>query len=153
MINLCINIYIFVDGRQPKQSGQPKLRKPGKILSKIFSRAQTIPKKAASKIRYNISNIQGGYNENYQKQPRNQVKFWFLPLQNYYKSPDQMDPYAAQMLIYRAEMYILMKYPYLIELNINNAEISKTVNDKSFFYVIKSFSEEDVHKVKHYIYF
>jgi hypothetical protein len=58
-----------------------------------------------------------------------------------------MDPYSAQMLIYRAEMYILMRYPYLIDLNINNSELSKTVDDKSFFFVIKSFSEEDVHKV------
>ena len=57
-----------------------------------------------------------------------------------------MDPYTAQMLIYRAEMYILMKYPYLIDLNKNNADLYKTVSDKSIFYVIKSFSEEDVHK-------
>ena len=59
-----------------------------------------------------------------------------------------MDAYSAQMLIYRAEMYILMKYPYLIELNVKNNELSKTIAPKSFFYVIKSFSEEDVHKVK-----
>lgn len=68
-------------------------------------------------------------------------------MKNYYKNPDQMDPYSAQMLIYRAEMYILMKYPYLIDLNMKNSELSKTITDKSFFYVIKSFSEEDVHKV------
>ena len=58
-----------------------------------------------------------------------------------------MDAYSAQMLIYRAEMYILMKYPYLIELNSKNNDISKNVKENSFFYVIKSFSEEDVHKV------
>ena len=58
-----------------------------------------------------------------------------------------MDPYASQMFIYRAEMYVLMKYPYLIDLNIKNSEISTTITENSFFYVIKSFSEEDVHKV------
>ena len=61
-----------------------------------------------------------------------------------------MDPYAAQMLIYRAEMYILMKYPNLIDLNNKNCELTKTLNENSFFYVIKSFSEEDVHKVIKY---
>ena len=58
-----------------------------------------------------------------------------------------MDPYTAQMLIYRAEMYVLMKYPYLIDLNKKNSELHKTISEKSQFYVIKSFSEEDVHKV------
>ena len=59
-----------------------------------------------------------------------------------------MDPYTAQMLIYRAEMYVLMKYPFLIDLNKKNSELSKKINEKSQFYIIKSFSEEDVHKVK-----
>ncbi len=45
-------------------------------------------------------------------------------------------------------MYILMKYPYLIDVNKKNADLYKTVSDKSVFYVIKSFSEEDVHKVR-----
>ena len=63
-----------------------------------------------------------------------------------------MDSYSAQMLIYKAEMYILMKYPLLIELNMKNNELSKSISDKSFFYVIKSFSEEDVHKVNIYLF-
>ena len=29
----------------------------------------------------------------------------------------KMDPSVAYALIYRAEMYILVKYPYLIDLN------------------------------------
>jgi hypothetical protein len=60
---------------------------------------------------------------------------------------EHIDAYTAQMLIYRAEMYILMKYPYLIDINKKNGEVNKTLTDKSFFYIIKSFSEEDVHKV------
>jgi hypothetical protein len=52
------------------------------------------------------------------------------------------------MMIYRAEMYILLKYPYLIDLNKNNSSIQ--VNEGSSFFVIKSFSEEDVHKAIKY---
>ena len=54
------------------------------------------------------------------------------------------------MLIYRAEMYILMKYPYLIDINKKNSGVSSILSEKSPFYIIKSFSEEDVHKVKSY---
>ena len=30
---------------------------------------------------------------------------------------ETVDPYTAQMLVYRAEMYIFNKYPYLIDMN------------------------------------
>ena len=40
-----------------------------------------------------------------------------------------------------------MKYPYLIDCNKKNSEMTKSLTEKSHFYVIKSFSEEDVHKV------
>ena len=64
---------------------------------------------------------------------------------NYYNNKD-IDPYTAQAMIYRAEMYILSKYPNLIDLNKNNEGLSKLVSDKSQYFIIKSFSEEDVHK-------
>jgi hypothetical protein len=54
------------------------------------------------------------------------------------------------MLVYRAEMYILLRYPHLINVNTNSEELVKNVNENSFFYVIKSFSEEDVHKAIKY---
>jgi len=57
-----------------------------------------------------------------------------------------VDPYMSQMMIYRAEMYILTKYPNLVDLNVRNDKISKLIDEKSQFFVIKSFSEEDVHK-------
>ena len=63
---------------------------------------------------------------------------------------EHIDPYTAQMLIYRAEMYILMKYPNLIDLNKKNIDISKKISDNSKFFIIKSFSEEDVHKAIKY---
>jgi hypothetical protein len=53
-------------------------------------------------------------------------------------------------MIYRAEMYILTKYPQLVDLNVKNEGISKTLDENSKFFVIKSFSEEDVHKAIKY---
>jgi hypothetical protein len=52
------------------------------------------------------------------------------------------------MLIYRAEMYILLRYPYLIDLNNKNEK--PIIPENSSFFVIKSFSEEDVHKAVKY---
>lgn len=50
------------------------------------------------------------------------------------------------MMMYRAEMYILDKYKYLVNLNKNNENFTKTITEKDKFFIIKSFSEEDVHK-------
>jgi hypothetical protein len=52
------------------------------------------------------------------------------------------------MMIYRAEMYILLKYPFLIDLNVKNQSLK--VDSGASFFVIKSFSEEDVHKAIKY---
>jgi hypothetical protein len=60
------------------------------------------------------------------------------------------DPYTAQAMIYRAEMYILTKYPSLVDLNVKNEGLAKTVDENSRFFIIKSFSEEDVHKAIKY---
>lgn len=43
-------------------------------------------------------------------------------------------------------MYILLRYPYLIDLNKQSEKIVSGINENSSFFVIKSFSEEDVHK-------
>lgn len=43
-------------------------------------------------------------------------------------------------------MYILLRYPHLVDYNSKNADIINTIDDRSQFFVIKSFSEEDVHK-------
>ena len=50
------------------------------------------------------------------------------------------------MMIYRAEMYILNKYASLVDLNVRNEGLSNLIDENSQFFVIKSFSEEDVHK-------
>ncbi len=73
------------------------------------------------------------------------MKFTKYPKKNYY-SRDMVDPYVSQMMIYRAEMYILTKYPSLVDVNLRNEKISNVIDENSQFFVIKSFSEEDVHK-------
>lgn len=47
-------------------------------------------------------------------------------------------------------MYILTRYPTLIDINVKNSGYSEKIADKSQFFVIKSFSEEDVHKAIKY---
>jgi hypothetical protein len=75
----------------------------------------------------------------------NKMKFTKYPKKNY-MTREMVDPYYSQMMMYRAEMYILEKYKNLVDLNKNNEGVSKTIDERSQFFVIKSFSEEDVHK-------
>ncbi|MCQ2819047.1 MAG: YTH domain-containing protein [archaeon] len=56
------------------------------------------------------------------------------------------NPFLAQEMIYRTEMYIYTKYNHLIDINVRSKGLSSTITEDSVFYVIKSFSEEDVHK-------
>jgi hypothetical protein len=63
-----------------------------------------------------------------------------------YLTREVVDPYYSQMMIYRAELYIMEKHKSLVDLNKNNEGVHKTINERSQFFVIKSFSEEDVHK-------
>ena len=56
------------------------------------------------------------------------------------------NPYFAQEMIYRTEMYIYSKYRNLIDINTKNHGLSEKLTNSSQFFVIKSFSEEDVHK-------
>lgn len=47
-------------------------------------------------------------------------------------------------------MYIMTRYPTLIDINSKNSGLSEKISDKAQFFVIKSFSEEDVHKAIKY---
>ena len=80
---------------------------------------------------YRGQNNYRGYNNQYRQ----------YPMQREY-----INPYLAQKMIYQTEMYIYTKYRQLIDINTKNKGLSGTVTDSSSFYVIKSFSEEDVHK-------
>lgn len=87
-------------------------------------------------------------NNNYRNQNRNQNN-------NYNNNQNRMNqnnrsyfcnPYMAQEMIYRTEMYIYTKYHHLIDINVKSKGLSQSLTEDSTFYVIKSFSEEDVHK-------
>jgi hypothetical protein len=56
------------------------------------------------------------------------------------------NPYYQQQILYRTEMYICSKYRNLIDINQRNSKLVESINQNCKFYVIKSFSEEDVHK-------
>lgn len=58
----------------------------------------------------------------------------------------QVSNFEAQNLLNRAEMYIITRYPNLVNLNSVNFGISEKISPFSRFFIIKSFSEEDVHK-------
>ena len=63
-----------------------------------------------------------------------------------HQQPQYFNPYFQQQMIYRTEMYICSKYRNLIDINQKNAKVVETINQNCKFFVIKSFSEEDVHK-------
>ena len=90
-------------------------------------------------------NNRGGknfYNNNYQNKQRYHQMYNMPPYaQNYYNNP-----YFQQQILYRTEMYICSKYRNLIDINQRNAKILESMNSNCKFFVIKSFSEEDVHK-------
>ena len=60
--------------------------------------------------------------------------------QNQYRPQQQnrqyMNPYYAQEMIYRTEMYIYTKYRHLIDINVKSNGLSKKLTDASSFYVI-----------------
>ena len=47
-------------------------------------------------------------------------------------------------------MYILLRYPYLIDIHKKHEKTLSSIDTKAQFFIIKSFSEEDVHKAIKY---
>ena len=91
-------------------------------------------------------NNRGGknfYNNNYQNKPRYPQQYGMNP---YSQNPYYNNPYYQQQILYRTEMYICSKYRQLIDINQRNMKLIDSINSNSKFFVIKSFSEEDVHK-------
>ena len=91
-------------------------------------------------------NNRGGknfYNNNYQNKQRYPQQYAMPP---YAQSPYYNNPYFQQQILYRTEMYICSKYRHLIDINQRNAKLIESINPNCKFFVIKSFSEEDVHK-------
>ena len=85
----------------------------------------------------------GGYrgsNQNYYYNPNygNRYPSQFQPQNQYY------NPYMQQQMLYRTEMYICSRYRNLIDINTKNASLYEKVDSNSKFFVIKSFSEENL---------
>ena len=83
------------------------------------------------------------HNNNYQNKPRYQQQYGMNP---YSQTPYYNNPYFQQQILYRTEMYICSKYRHLIDINQKNSKLIESINSNCKFFVIKSFSEEDVHK-------
>ena len=79
----------------------------------------------------NYSNNQN-YGNRYPSQYQQQIQYY--------------NPYMQQQMIYRTEMYICSRYRNLIDINTKNVNLFEKIDSNSKFFVIKSFSEEDVHK-------
>ena len=91
-------------------------------------------------------NNRGGknfYNNNYQNKQRYPQQYVIPP---YAQAPYYNNPYYQQQILYRTEMYICSKYRQLIDINQRNSKLIDSINSNCKFFVIKSFSEEDVHK-------
>ena len=90
-------------------------------------------------------NNRGGknfYNNNYQNYNRYPQPYMYQP----HNQSTYYNPYYQQQILYRTEMYICSKYRNLIDINQKNAKLIDSINPNCKFFVIKSFSEEDVHK-------
>ena len=82
----------------------------------------------------------GRYRGNYNFANRN------IPQNQYFQQNQYFNPHMHQQMLYHTEMYILSKYRNLIDINTKNTSLFEKVDSNSKFFVIKSFSEEDVHK-------
>ena len=106
--------------------------------------AQKKPNRGRGQKKYRGNNRGGKnfYNNNYQNNNRYPQPYGMYPShgQPYY------NPYYQQQILYRTEMYICSKYRHLIDINQKNAKLIDSINPNCKFFVIKSFSEEDVHK-------
>ena len=70
----------------------------------------------------------------------------FNPMMQRGNNQQYYNPYMQQQILYRTEMYIYSTYRNLIDINTKNSKVPQEINNNCQFFVIKSFSEEDVHK-------
>ncbi len=97
--------------------------------------------------------IRGSYNDkgrgNYQELLKdynnNKNIFQYYPINNQ-KYFNYYNPYIQKDELYRIEKYIMTNYNNLIDINNKNSNILSEINTDCKFYIIKSFSEEDIHK-------
>ena len=87
----------------------------------------------------------GGYNYN-KNYYNNQNMNYSNRYPSQFQSPQNYNPFMQQQMLYRTEMYICSRYRNLIDINIKNSSLYEKIDSNSKFFIIKSFSEEDVHK-------
>ena len=106
--------------------------------------AQKKPNRGRGQKKYRGNNRGGKnfYNNNYQNYNRYPQQYMYQP----HNQTPYYNPYFQQQILYRTEMYICSKYRNLIDINQRNAKLNDSINSNCKFFVIKSFSEEDVHK-------
>ena len=106
--------------------------------------AQKKPNRGRGQKKYRGNNRGGKnfYNNNYQNYNRYPQQYMYQP----HNQTPYYNPYFQQQILYRTEMYICSKYRNLIDINQRNAKLIDSINSNCKFFVIKSFSEEDVHK-------
>lgn len=96
--------------------------------------------------KYSHKNYSKNYNQNFQFP--NGISSYYNPNnQNSYINPNEE--------IMKTLKYVSDNYPNLITINNNNMGLSSQVYDQAAprFYVIKSFTEEDIHKVCTFLFF
>jgi hypothetical protein len=98
----------------------------------------------------NYGNYGGG------KGQYNQLGGGFYPQKNFggnYYPKMQQQPQVDEASLLESLKYVSEKYPQLIKLNQSYTGITEKVKAQlnPRFFVIKSFTEEDIHKVKHIV--
>ena len=104
-----------------------------------------------------INNYRGNYYNYGRYRGRNNFPLSYYDGHNYflsyynniypnYSNNNFYNPYKKDNSLNRKEKYIKKKYPNLIDINKNNSNILKEINTDCKFFIIKSFSEEDIHK-------
>jgi hypothetical protein len=98
------------------------------------------------KPQYNTNHKQNQYpsdNSNYYNRSNNQYN-------QFPKEPFQPQPVVDELSIIQSLKYVSEKYPQLIKLNQQSSGLLNQARAQASprFFVIKSFTEEDIHKVK-----
>ena len=94
-------------------------------------------------------NYRGAYNNRFQNMPPQNyiINQYIYPYNQIYNNQQLYEPYnEEEESLYRAQKYIFSKYHKLIDINKKNSNILKEINTDCKFFVIKSISEEDIHK-------
>ena len=97
----------------------------------------------------NPNNPNRFYHLNYYRLNNYPHKYQFYPkyTQGFqYPHPYYNEYELQKQLLYRAEKYIIWKYPELLKINQMNEKISETINENCRFLEIKALTEEDIHK-------